>query len=151
MKRYHEIHHWLRKTYGKANKCDNPECKCKSINFQWALKEGKEYTEDINNFLQLCRICHSLQDVTEHLREFQRNRMKGGTWTEEHKRKFRLTQMKPVAQLDIGGNIIQKFSSLTEASKNTGILISSISHVLLGHQKKSGGYKWKYLPKKNEN
>lgn len=63
---------------------------------------------------------------------------------------------KKVVQLDVKGNIIKEYKSVTEASKLTGISKASIASVArgrVGYSKEgwlnrnitAGGYKWKYL------
>jgi len=59
---YKGIHIWLIKTFGKATKCDNPNCPKKSKVFQWAKLRNKEYERKRENFFQLCRSCHILYD-----------------------------------------------------------------------------------------
>lgn len=59
---YVEIHFWLRKNFGNANKCENPECKNKSQHYEWALLKGKKYEFNRDNFMQLCKSCHSYYD-----------------------------------------------------------------------------------------
>lgn len=48
----------------------------------------------------------------------------------------------PVTQLDSNNNIIGKFESINEASRQTNINLSSILSVINGLQKKAGTYKW---------
>lgn len=50
-----------------------------------------------------------------------------------------------VAQLDESNNIINKFSSVREAERVTGIFSSNIHRVLKGICVKAGGYKWKRI------
>ena len=64
-KRYHQVHHWLRKNYGKAKKCEDMFCRGKSKIYNWALIPGKKYEEIRENFKQLCRSCHAKKDLTE--------------------------------------------------------------------------------------
>ena len=54
-----------------------------------------------------------------------------------------------VAQLDLDGNLLNEYKSLTEASKATGISVSKISAVCKGRRKTAGGYIWKYLNDKH--
>ena len=49
-----------------------------------------------------------------------------------------------VAQLSNDGNIIGVFKNAAEAARETQIHSSGIYHCLYGHQKKAGGYGWKY-------
>lgn len=66
---YVSLHDWIKKYFGKANKCDNRnnkilsfECSKKSNNFQWALKKGNKYSRKIEDYFQLCVSCHSKYD-----------------------------------------------------------------------------------------
>lgn len=69
---YCGIHTWLRKNFGKANRCENPKCHYprmgakkwleKPYGYEWALKKGKEYKRKRNHFIQLCTSCHRKQD-----------------------------------------------------------------------------------------
>jgi len=63
------IHNWLRKIYGKANKCDNKEnhilkkeCTGKSKRFDWTLKKEYKYERKRENFWMLCGSCHNIYD-----------------------------------------------------------------------------------------
>lgn len=51
---------------------------------------------------------------------------------------------KPVLQLTISGDFVQKFISLHEASNKTNIARCSISDCCKGKIKQAGGYVWKY-------
>lgn len=59
---YWGVHHWLRKTFGKANKCEGERCRNNSSNYQWAKLKNKGYERNRDNFIMLCRSCHSLYD-----------------------------------------------------------------------------------------
>jgi hypothetical protein len=50
---------------------------------------------------------------------------------------------KPVLQI-LDGKVINRYESIMEASKTTGIKHCSISKNLTGKSKTSGGYVWKY-------
>ena len=50
-----------------------------------------------------------------------------------------------VIQLDMDGNEIQRFSSITDAFRATGVYISGISQTCRGTQAHAKGYKWKYV------
>jgi hypothetical protein len=52
-------------------------------------------------------------------------------------------EAKEVIQLDLDGNIIKTFPSITIASKICGICTKNIRNVINGKQKTAGGYKWK--------
>ena len=51
---------------------------------------------------------------------------------------------KAVRQENLQGNIVNRFASLSEAEKITGINATSISKALNGHIKKAGGFVWKF-------
>ena len=50
-----------------------------------------------------------------------------------------------VLQIDLEGNTIAKYKSLTEASRKTGINLTSISNVCNGKRNTAGGYIWRKL------
>lgn len=54
---------------------------------------------------------------------------------------------KPVMQLDLSGNEITRFDSITQASKATGIILTNIAKVCRGKRNTAGGYKWKFTSK----
>lgn len=170
IKHYDAIHLWLKYHYGKADHCVNPECPKKSKNYQWALKKGKTYEKNRDNFFQLCCSCHSKYDFTEEQREHLRaikkgkklhpnaykalsKKLKGVPRTEEVKRKIgeankRLhTKLyKKVYQYSLRGRLLNTYPSVKEASEKTGIYLGNISLNCLGIQKTSHGYIFSYKP-----
>jgi len=60
---------WIHKHYGKANHCENPNCKHKSKIFEWANISGK-YLREVSDYKQLCRSCHRILDSKKNLRKF---------------------------------------------------------------------------------
>lgn len=60
---YGSIHRWIRKYYGKANRCDNyPNCIWKNPHhYEWANLSGK-YNKDRNDWKMLCVSCHVRMD-----------------------------------------------------------------------------------------
>lgn len=95
---YHGVHSWLKREYGKADKCENPNCEYENPNqFDWALLRGKTYERNREHFLMLCRGCHLKYDITEEKRMKVSLAHKGRTpWnkgkknchTKEHKKKL---------------------------------------------------------------
>jgi len=55
---YKSIHGWLRYHHGNASKCENPNCKQKSIHYEYALKKGFEHARNITHYIMLCKQCH---------------------------------------------------------------------------------------------
>ena len=58
--------------------------------------------------------------------------------------KSKSKRSKPVVRIDEFGNE-EKYESIREAERRTGISNSNISAVCLGIRRTTGGYKWKYL------
>lgn len=59
---YQRIHKFLRRTYGNANKCINPQCPGFSQKYNWCKKRGYEYEFNKDNFIHLCTSCHKKYD-----------------------------------------------------------------------------------------
>ena len=58
---------------------------------------------------------------------------------------IRYSNNKPVLQLDKVGNVVKQFSSISEASKQTGINMSNICQACRSRLKTAGGYVWLYV------
>lgn len=43
----------------------------------------------------------------------------------------------------LGGEVVGRYATMTEASSATGALISKISLVINGHRRRAGGYEWR--------
>ena len=127
---YFRIHNWLKYHHGKANKCENELCESTCKNFDWALLKGKEHKRDRNNYIQLCKSCHSKYDFTEEQRKKLRESHKGQSPT--NKRKVIL-------------NNSDVFNSITEAAKSKGVSISSIWSNIRGVSKITKIGTWKYV------
>lgn len=50
----------------------------------------------------------------------------------------------PILQFNLNDKFIKEWDYITQASKELGINLSSLSECLKGKQKTAGGYKWKY-------
>ena len=51
---------------------------------------------------------------------------------------------KAVIQLDLNGNVVAEYESLSEASRKTKINCGHICQCAKGHEKTAGGFKWQY-------
>lgn len=58
--------------------------------------------------------------------------------------KFKAKRYKIVIKCDLDGNEIEKYNSISEASRKNNISITSISSCCHGKQKKAGDYIWKF-------
>ena len=84
---YVAVHKWLKKTYGKASKCESSNCQSTSKLFDWSLIRGFVYEKERKNFHMLCRICHIIYDKTSI--EFQKGRNRLGMLGKNHTQKTR--------------------------------------------------------------
>lgn len=69
---------------------------------------------------------------------------KGRIVSQETREKISLKTSIQVIQLDLGGNFIKEWYSITQAEKATGIEGTHISQVCRGKRNKTGGFKWLY-------
>ena len=62
------IHVWLKRQYGNPIKCEICKVQGKkekrTWSIQWAVRQGKNYEKNRDNFIGLCRPCHFLYDIT---------------------------------------------------------------------------------------
>ena len=94
----------------------------------WALKHGRKYSYDINDYIEMCDSCHHLYDMTPEVRV----RLLNGS----------ITQRRPV-MVRVNGDII-KFESISEAGRKLKIGQANISMCLCGKSRTAGGYNWSY-------
>jgi hypothetical protein len=62
---YSMVHTWLYRNFTPPKACTGSSCTGTSKMFTWALKRGCVYEKNIENFIALCRSCHSKYDMTE--------------------------------------------------------------------------------------
>lgn len=60
---YHNIHYWLRNTFGNAYKCESNICQKKSKSYHYALKREFKHTRDRKSYFMLCQSCHAFYDM----------------------------------------------------------------------------------------
>lgn len=133
---YSSFHSKLRYVYGKASKCENPDCEhTNPKRFEWALIKGRKYSTNKCDYIQLCPSCHRKYDETEERRLKISKNHKGVIYNDNRR---------PVFQFGLRGDFIKEYPSVMEAAKKTEILRTSITNCLSGKSKKSGGFKWSY-------
>ena len=65
--------------------------------------------------------------------------------TLERRRELYKTFCKPVIMMNIDGQAVERFESISEASRQTGMPAGNISKCLRGIRRTCGGYKWRYM------
>ena len=65
------------------------------------------------------------------------------SWQERKDCKI-IDRHRSVIQMNMDGNVLGVFSSISEAHRSTGVFNSNISYACSGKRKTAGGYKWKY-------
>lgn len=115
----------------------------KSLTGKKSEKKGKKYEEiygiDVANELK-----NKLKKI--HTGQFlgEKHPMFGKHHSEETKKKLSKFFTKKVIQKDLNDNIIKKFNSLKEASKETGISECVIKYNCQGKNKNIKNFKWEY-------
>ncbi|MFY0128065.1 NUMOD4 domain-containing protein [Bacillus cytotoxicus] len=75
-----------------------------------------------------------------------RDCIKRGTHNVDSAHKIaREKNQKPVAMLDLDGNVLRTFPSIKEAREQTGAI--KIGEVCNGNRRMAGGYKWRFISK----
>lgn len=126
---YRAAHTWIRKQSGKALRCHFGKEHI-SKRYEWANLSGL-YIHDTSDWLPLCVSCHRKLDFTEEIREKLRTShlgKRGGT--------------RSVKMFDLRGVFIKEYEAIADASRDLGILRTSICNCLAGKAKTAGGYIW---------
>jgi len=127
------VHDWLKTNYGKPSVCENPYCEKRSKIYEWCLRKGFKHERKRRNYIRLCRSCHRKYDWNK---EKTQQAIKNLVWFEGGE------SLTKKAVLRINGGE-RKYESITEAAKDVGCSISSISNCLAGRGKTSFGYEWR--------
>ena len=134
---YVNLHRFIGKEKEKTGKCvmcGSTEAK----RTEWALIKGKEYSKDLNNYMELCVSCHRKYDYTEKARESITKRQTG-IKGKDH------CNSKKVIRIDIKTGERMEFECILDATKSLSLKSqSSISNVLSGIAYTAGGYYWEY-------
>ena len=98
----------------------------------------EEAAKVVNSFKQnISRACLSET-------HFYKSSLWSYTYNEPFKPK-KDVRFKRVIQLDLNNNILARYVSVAEASRQTGCNKTSIAKVCRGERKSCGGYEWKYI------
>ena len=143
--------HWVEK-YGKeeADK-RHEEWRLKISKFQqYKLKNGWKHSDETKEKISQSRLGKKLSEETKNKMRKPKpkgfseklSQIKKGISTGPSKRR------KEVEQLDLNGNFIKSWESITKVEKE--LKIYNINAVCKGKQETAGGYKWQYKIKENE-
>jgi len=66
---------WLRKEYGKANKCENTNCDKKSNNYVWTLKVGEQHNHNRDDYIMLCKKCSIRKNENKYQRTTKKRKI----------------------------------------------------------------------------
>lgn len=130
---YVTIHKYLARhntKRGVCSHCDSGRAK----RTEWALRKGRTYSRNIDDYIELCSSCHKFYDMTD---EAKQNMSKA------HRGAERPWRRKPVVCINAKGERAD-YQSITIAARLTGIHRVGIQHALVGRAKTAGGNKWKY-------
>ncbi len=58
---YMAVHMWVYRHFGKAKRCEMPECKGTCVKFEWDNISG-EYKRERSDWREVCRSCHCKLD-----------------------------------------------------------------------------------------
>jgi len=142
-KHYNNCHAYINRKYGKASKCENPECEYENPKrFEWALLKGREYSKDINDYIQLCPSCHRYYDFTEEKRNnlsiASRHRDRTDISGSKNKKS------KPILQYALDGVLIKEWESVSMCARELKIHRSNIFANLRGSIIQSEGFVFKW-------
>ena len=87
--------------------------------------------------------CHS-EETKKKMSESAKGRDMSKAIEARKKLPYGPTHTKPVVQLLMTGELVREFSSITQASIETGTNQRGISNCLAGRSSSSGGYRWEY-------
>lgn len=143
---YYRIHRILCAKYGKAKKCEFSDTHI-GKRYEYALKKGCTYSEDIQDYIQLCPSCHRKYDITDEIRKkmsASRSGRPNPKLSEKMKGVPKPECRIPVIQFNKEGVKIAEYDSIGMAAESTGIIRTGIANNLSGRARSSGGYSWAY-------
>lgn len=132
---YRTIHTWVTWHKGKASYCSFNKTHTPDVfgRFEWANVSG-EYKRDLNDYVSLCRSCHSKYDFTEKVREHLRRINYGNK-----------NACKRIAQYTLKGEFIREFASMADASLSIGLNRKALTNAFNKDRKIVGGYLWSLI------
>lgn len=130
---YNRIHRVIRRNFGAAKKCSNLACANKSKCYEWALITGRSYSENITDYIELCKSCHRIYDYKESTRR-KMHKLRIGKCSHNRER--------IVARFS--EDDMQLYRSVNLAAIDNKMTSTAISNCLAGRSKMANGFKWMY-------
>jgi hypothetical protein len=144
--RINYLHKRLSKKYGKAIKCEMCGSEGRS-KYEWALKKGRGYSDNQEDYMQLCCSCHRTYDYTQDQKKKMSAAKKGKPKFGNQLKFVQIgidSRKRCVMQYSLEGIFIKEWDTASDASRQLCISQSSIVMNLKNKYKTSGGYIWKY-------
>lgn len=106
-----------------------------------SVKEAAQKTNSLETAISAC--CHDRRNYTN---DFQWKFVDSNKEIKKiEKRKNKIIKVKIIQQIDENNNIVNEFSSIAEAHRQTGISVGNIGECILEKRKTAGGFKWKRI------
>jgi len=149
---YVMIHRFLNDHYGRKKICDICN-RTDKIKYEFALKKGKNYSYDRNDYFVLCVSCHKKYDNNDFrnkkISEARKREVVDGKCNIANLFKGKIGKdhncSVPIARLNINsGEVIETYASMACAERLSGRLYkaSHISNHINGKKKSAYGFKW---------
>ncbi len=116
-------HRYIHAKYGKANRCENPNCKKISRTFDWAMIHEKGYLPKRSSFRMLCRSCHTQYDSPTRSHSGGQGFKKGYTpWNKGKNKVYSKAQLKRISEGTKQGMKISGYNGHTFLLKTERII-----------------------------
>lgn len=126
------LHRRIISRYGLASKCESLDCTHKNAKrFEWALKKGRQYSDNPDDYIQLCCSCHRKYDFNEEIRTKLKRKKLGDL---HNKSKLTNAQVMDIKVLILSGEMSDKIAD------TYGVHPTTISNIKTGKT-------WNYLTK----
>lgn len=114
--------------------------------FQYSIKDGK-LVNTYNCLQDAAKVINATKQNLSNVCLSVNHTYRGFYWSYNYEEPFKPIgdeRKKEVLQYALEGYLIAKYVSVSEASKQTGIVKTSIAKVSRGERKTAGGFMWKY-------
>lgn len=114
--------------------------------YQYSIKDGK-LVNTYNCLQDAAKVINATKQNLSNVCLSVNHTYRGFYWSYNYEEPFKPLgdeRKKEVLQYALEGYLIAKYKSVSEASKQTGIVKTSIAKVARGERKTAGGFMWKY-------